>query len=71
LSAGTQTPPGQAAAGIPIDLAASQDNRFVYVLDSGNGQVFGDQISTNIGLSQIADEQAGRPQNGIQGMAAY
>ncbi len=71
LPPGTLTPPGQAAAGIPIDLAASQDDRFVYVLDSGGGRVFGYQVSTNSGLGQVSDVRAGTPQSGIQGMAAY
>ena len=62
---------GQPDSAFPLDLAASQDNRFVYAGLSGNGQIVGYQVSTNSGLSRIASVPFGQPHTGAEGLAAY
>ncbi len=62
---------GQPNTAFPLDLAASQDGRFVYAGLSGNGQIIGYQVSTNSGLSQIASVPFGQPTSGTEGLAAY
>ena len=72
-SAALVVPPaaGQPDSAFPLDLAASQDNRFVYAGLSANGQIVGYQVSTNSGLSQIASVPFGQPHTGAEGLAAY
>ena len=72
-SAALVVPPaaGQPDSAFPLDLAASQDDRFVYAGLSANGQIVGYQVSTNSGLSQIASVPFGQPHTGAEGLAAY
>ncbi len=62
---------GQPNSAFPLDLAASQDDRFVYAGLSANGQIVGYQINTNSGLSQVASVPFGQPHTGAEGLAAY
>ena len=62
---------GQPDSAFPLDLAASQDNRFVYAGLSANGRVVGYRVSTNSGLSQIVSVPFGQPHTGAEGLAAY
>ncbi|MBE7209814.1 MAG: beta-propeller fold lactonase family protein [Gluconacetobacter diazotrophicus] len=59
------------ATSFPLDIAVSDDDRFVYVDFSDTGRIVGYRIAANGALSKIADVPDGEPQTGVEGLAAY
>jgi 6-phosphogluconolactonase (cycloisomerase 2 family) len=59
------------ATSYPLDLAATPDNKFVYVLYSVLGRVIGYQVGPDGTFTKIASVSPYAPQIGVEGLAVY
>jgi 6-phosphogluconolactonase len=64
-------PPGIPITSYPLDLAATPDNKFVYVVYSVLGKVIGYQIAADGTLTKVASVSPYAPQIGVEGLAVY
>lgn len=59
------------AGSIPLDPAFSADDRFLYVLEGGSGDVSGYSVGRDGALAEVTAAHAGAGASGLQGLAAY
>ena len=64
-------PPGIPITAFPLDLAATPDGKFVYVVYSVLGKVIGYQVTANGKLAKIVSVAPYDPQSGMEGLAVY
>ncbi len=64
-------PPGIPVTSYPLDVAATPDGKFVYVVYSVLGRVIGYQVNDNGKLTKIASVSPYDPQIGVEGLAVY
>lgn len=64
-------PPGIPVTSYPLDVAATPDNQFVYVVYSVLGKVIGYQVGDDGKLTKIASVSPYNPQIGVEGLAVY
>jgi 6-phosphogluconolactonase len=64
-------PPGIPVTSYPLDLAATPDGKFVYVVYSVLGRVIGYHVKVNGTLSKVASVSPYSPQIGVEGLAVY
>ncbi len=68
-SAGSVAQP--AATSIPLDLALSDDNQYLYVFYSNVGKLIGYKVGNNGQLAEINSVSPEKPSVGAEGLAAY
>jgi 6-phosphogluconolactonase len=59
------------AGSTPLDPAFSSDDRFLYVLEGGSGNVAGFSVARDGALAPVTAAHAGAGASGLQGLAAY
>jgi 6-phosphogluconolactonase len=64
-------PPVHPPTSFPIDLALSEDSRYLYVVFSALGKIIGYKTGQNGSLTEIGSVSPYPPQTGVQGIAAY
>ncbi len=64
-------PPGIPVTSYPLDLAATPNGKFVYVVYSVLGRVIGYQVAADGTLTKVASVSPYDPQIGVEGLAAY
>jgi 6-phosphogluconolactonase (cycloisomerase 2 family) len=64
-------PPIVPATAFPIDLALTEDSKFLYVVYSALGQIIGYKTGSNGQLTQVTAVNAYAPQVGVEGLAVY
>ncbi len=64
-------PPGIPITSFPLDLAATRDGKFVYVVYSVLGRVIGYQVNEDGKLTKVASVSPYDPQTGFEGLAVY
>ena len=64
-------PPGVPITSYPLDLAATSDNKFVYVLYSVIGKVIGYEVKKDGTFNKISSVAPSGPQSGAEGLAVY
>lgn len=64
-------PPIVPATAFPIDLALTEDSKFLYVVYSALGQIIGYKTGPNGQLTQVTAVNAYAPQVGVEGLAVY
>jgi 6-phosphogluconolactonase (cycloisomerase 2 family) len=64
-------PPGIPVTSYPLDLAATADGKFVYVVYSVLGRVIGYKVGDDGKLTKVVSVQPYNPQIGVEGLAAY
>lgn len=70
-TAPTIFPPLHPPTSFPIDLALSDDSRYLYVVFSALGKIIGYKTGPNGSLIEMMSVSPYPPQTGVQGIAAY